>query len=267
MTPKERIDSVLSGGGNVPSTFIASPIFLNRHIKDSKNLANFYLELYKKYRPDLITIIHENTYLEIQALKILRRKIKDTYITVSLNCPISYLSATDDNFMVNLYLKKEEIHSKIYNYVEFLKDNIRTIIENDGIPFLGDPTAPFIGPKMYKEFGIPYLKKIFKFIKSFGIPTFLHICGELSPIIEQLKNLDIDVLSFEDSLNVVGTLDCVLMGNVKPKDMLNGNIDSQIHYILKNRKKQHILSTGCELLPNTPEKNIIKLINSRVDYD
>ncbi|WP_457611933.1 uroporphyrinogen decarboxylase family protein [Methanocaldococcus sp.] len=267
MTPKERIDSVLDGGKNVPSVPIVSPYFLNLSLDKDKELFNFYLNIYEKYKPDLITLIHENVDLEIETLKILRRKIKDTYITVALKCPISYLSAIDDNFMINLYLKKEEIHSKMECYAEHLKENIETIIENEGIPFLGDPTAPFIGPKMYEEFGIPYLKKIFKFIKSYDMPVFLHICGELAPIVDQLKKLYIDVLSFEDNLDVVRTLDCVLMGNIKPKDMLNDCIDDKIDYVIKNRGKQHIIATGCELLPNTPEKNIIKLINSRVDYD
>ncbi|ABR56184.1 Uroporphyrinogen-III decarboxylase-like protein [Methanococcus aeolicus Nankai-3] len=267
MTPKERIDSVLDGGTNIPSVPIISPYFLNLSLNKDKELFNFHLNLYERYKPDLITLIHENVSLEIETLKILGRKIKDTYITVALDCPISYLSAIDDNFMINLYLKKEEIHSKMDNYVEYLKENIGIIIENEGIPFLGDPTAPFIGPKMYEEFGIPYLKKIFRFIKSYGAPVFLHICGELTPIIDQLKKLDIDVLSFEDSLGVVGALDCVLMGNIKPKDMLNDCIDSKINQVIKNKGKQHIIATGCELLPNTPEKNIIKLINSRVDYD
>ena len=66
---------------------------------------------------------------------------------------------------------------------------------------LSDPTASgeIIGPQNFKTF-IPAYRRIFEAIHTRGAKGLLHICGDVMPIIDLIKETGADGFSFGDKV-------------------------------------------------------------------
>ncbi len=142
--------------------------------------------------------------------------------------------------------------------------------------------ADIISPKMYREFFLEPEKKYFYEIRKLGMIPILYFCGNVMPILQYIRELDIDGLMIEESRKnfiidlakvkealegkvcVFGNLDTV---NV----LLNGDEKS----ITKEVREQisaaaagggFIASNGSPLAPGTPVKNVSTFIESVRKY-
>lgn len=141
---------------------------------------------------------------------------------------------------------------------------------------LGDDFPGFLGPKFFREFALPYIKRVFE-----AFPNRIHYWhsdGDVTKVLELIPEMHVEVFNnFYPDADIsefkmrIGDKVC-LVGNVHPlKIMLRGTPDDvereckrQIELAAPNGG--YILSTGGEIPRGTPEENIIAMIRSAEKY-
>lgn len=130
---------------------------------------------------------------------------------------------------------------------------------------IGDAAASLVTPNMYSELILPLEKKLIDAIHEAGAAVKLHICGNISNIVEFMPRsgadiIDVDwMVSLARARELVGP-DVTLCGNFNPAgDLLDGapeEVAETARECLKTGGDRFILMPGCEVPPATPEENI-----------
>jgi len=205
---------------------------------------------------------------------------------VGVTCGTSIIVSNPEQIME--YYDNPE---KIRNYAQQVlagsmrrfEDIMKMKTRPDYISCGGSGTLVFQTPDMYKELGLPITKTITALCKKAGIPSHIHSCGPEKTLVEICANeTDLDVI---DPLEVPPMGDCdlarlkrdfgekiVLKGNLHTIDvMLHGSVDK----IIEESKKaideagdggRFILSTGDQCGRDTPDKNILAMIETARTY-
>lgn len=127
-----------------------------------------------------------------------------------------------------------------------------------------EPSAVMLSPKQYREFSGQYTRQIVLQMKALPI---LHICGNANHLIGEMIATGVQGLSLDSliDLNEVAARipgDIVLIGNLNPTAVMVDASPQEVYRLtseLVERMKPYrnfILSTGCDLPPETPLENI-----------
>lgn len=127
-----------------------------------------------------------------------------------------------------------------------------------------EPSAVMLSPKQYREFSGNYTRQIIVQMKALPI---LHICGNSRHLIDQMvatgaQGLSLDSLVKLDEVATRVPDDIVLIGNINPTsvmvDKTPENVFRQTGELIECMAPypNFILSTGCDLPPETPLDNI-----------
>jgi uroporphyrinogen decarboxylase len=133
-----------------------------------------------------------------------------------------------------------------------------------------------MSPEQYAEFTAPYCKEIFENSWSQGVVGINHICADTSMIWDQMASigslgLQVDhVVDMADAKAAVGDRICI-SGNVHPVDYMLYGTSQAVYW--KSREviekaangSGFVLGSGCDLNPNTPEENILAMIQAGKD--
>jgi len=142
---------------------------------------------------------------------------------------------------------------------------------------LFDTWAGMLSPRDYREFALPYVKRVIDGIKS-QIPNpksqdncvpIIYFVGECAGLLEEIKTCGADVMGIDwriniddaikrlgSSISVQGNLDpCALF---LPKD----KIANRVSDILKRASsaRGHIFNLGHGVLPETPVENVVAMV-------
>ncbi|MHA1270544.1 MAG: uroporphyrinogen decarboxylase family protein [Candidatus Helarchaeota archaeon] len=183
-----------------------------------------------------------------------------------------------ENFMRGLAKQPELIHKLLAKVTESLIIFGNKQLEN-GVDAIGiaEPTASStcISPRFFKEFAVPYLKKINRKLNTPG--TLIHICGYTQPIIKdwiKITNtfiISVDDVDIKKTLETIGNKFVIVAGNIPTISLLRGT-PSEIEQITKDiiqkvgNSGKFVLCPGCDLAPGTPEENIFAFIQAGKKY-
>ncbi len=144
---------------------------------------------------------------------------------------------------------------------------------------MADPSASgtLMGGGMFTEFCTPYTGPIFsKWKNEYGVPIFLHVCGDTGPVIGEYMSVGPDVFSFDYMTDLRYIREAVrnkivLAGNVNPIDVLwHGNpervLDSAYRCLRNAGDDRFILTTGCESPRDTPVENMLAMRTAAETY-
>lgn len=130
---------------------------------------------------------------------------------------------------------------------------------------LGDAVASQISPKMYKEFALPYERRIFDAVRAAGGIARLHICGDITHLLRHIPQarphiVDLDwMVSIPEAVAQVPP-DILICGNVDPVAvMLNGTPDrvyEEMAQCIEQGAGRLIAGAGCEIPDGTPHDNL-----------
>jgi len=147
----------------------------------------------------------------------------------------------------------------------------------DSIIMFNPSTSPAILPeKIFREFELPNIKRIFSFIKNYNnkIITWYSVAGPIQSIIKDLETVDIDIVTIDYlvSLSVAFELSSTLCfnGNIKPLSFTSSNSE-EIYDVSRKLintsidRGGFILGSGCEVPPNSKFDNIKALTKASVD--
>jgi len=132
---------------------------------------------------------------------------------------------------------------------------------------VGDAAASLVGPQVYKDMVLEREKKIIDKIHRKGAKAKLHICGNISSILELVPlsgadMIDLDwMVDFKRSVEVFKGR-CAACGNFDPVAvMLNGSpgdIDEAVRYCVDVGDSRTFIAAGCEVPKMTPFENILQ---------
>lgn len=218
-----------------------------------------------------LNINEKRVKIVLDAIKILKNQNTEVPIISNIVGPISTASSLMEpvNYYKELRKKPKEAHELMefvtVNLIRFAKAQVEAGAE---IIAISDPsgTGEILGPKLFKEFAVPYLNKIIKAVKD-EVPggTIIHICGKLKSVYGILDLLESDVISFDSITSVKEVVNNVgnknIMGNVSTLALEKSSLD-----IIKNLARGcinngvDILSPACGIGPRTKLENIQALV-------
>lgn len=127
-----------------------------------------------------------------------------------------------------------------------------------------EPTAVMLSPQQFREFSGAYVKKIVDAIESMPV---LHICGNTTHLLDQMVATGAQGLSLDAPVDFPAAArrlpsDVVLIGNVSPTvvmvDQTPAGVYAETRALMEAMSpfRNFVLSTGCDLPPETPLANI-----------
>jgi MtaA/CmuA family methyltransferase len=138
----------------------------------------------------------------------------------------------------------------------------------------GDSPAGLIGPRAYREVALPFEKRLVAALKSsVSKPVSLHICGNATPILADMKSSGADVIEIDHQVDlglacrVVGP-DIGLWGNLDPVGLLARGRPEAVELAARRAcaaaagcgHSRFVLSSGCTLAMQTPYDNLEALV-------
>jgi len=132
-----------------------------------------------------------------------------------------------------------------------------------------EPTATFVSPRAFKCFSGAYVRQIVDALHATPEDpmTLLHVCGNTKHLVKAMCETGVQGLSLDAPMDMVATIeampeDVVLVGNVDPVSVMVQSSPEQVASATRGLLEamapyaNFILSTGCDLPPETPLANI-----------
>jgi len=150
----------------------------------------------------------------------------------------------------------------VENAIAFAVAQIKAGADMVGV---GDSAASLISPEMYAGLVMPLERKLIAAIHEAGATAKLHVCGNISNIVEYMVDSGTDVIDVDwmvslERARALAGADVTLCGNINPAGVLfegsPEDVASVARECLNEVPDKFILMPGCEVPPATPEKNI-----------
>jgi len=138
-----------------------------------------------------------------------------------------------------------------------------------------EPTAVLISPRAFKRFSGPYIEQVVAALHATAADpmTLLHVCGDSRHLIKAMCRTGVQGLSLDAPMDPVATIEAmpeevVLVGNVDPvTTMVQSSTDgvaaaTEALMMAMAPYPNFVLSTGCDLPPETPLENIKALMQA-----
>lgn len=134
-------------------------------------------------------------------------------------------------------------------------------------------TPVILGPSDLEQFLIPQLRRWTELMCALHCISVLHVCGDASVSLSTLAASGVDVLSLDAAVDMgaARVITCnrtTVMGNIDVRHVLTRGTPDQVKQSVMNLLEEmrsggkFILSTGCEVPVETPDENMVALIEA-----
>ncbi|ONI44242.1 uroporphyrinogen decarboxylase [Candidatus Epulonipiscioides gigas] len=207
----------------------------------------------------------------IRAVELYKQKVNGKYPIIGWVEGV-IAEATDlrdiNEIMVDLLTEPEyveEIFEIIYEQqYKFMEAQVKAGANIIGV---GNAAASLIGPDLYKKYVFKYEKRIIDDIRRLGAKSKLHICGDISQLLDLIIEVnpdmvDIDwMVDFEVAVNKFRGTHICACGNLDPvKVFLQGNkelVTREVKNCIEIADAKTFIAGGCEIPKFTPIENMI----------
>lgn len=214
----------------------------------------------------------------LKALKILRHDLGDRFPVVGCVMGPLTLAAQLLGAEEVLYLAIDE-PERFAGLLDFsaevaLRFGVAQIEAGAHIPLVFDPFAsPAVIPaQLFREFELPHLKRVFEgFARHGALASWLHIAGPAQPILHLYPSAGVDIANFDYCVSPAEAryrlpASC-LDGNVRPMSFIDGSpedIRAEASSLLGSFRDRRgfILSSGCEIPPESKPENVAALVEA-----
>jgi uroporphyrinogen decarboxylase len=138
---------------------------------------------------------------------------------------------------------------------------------------LGELGSDTISPAMYRKFAVPRLRKFYGAMREAGFPASLHQCGNTAAVLGDMVSVGAPILELDPSTELRAAKDATrgraaVLGMVDPAHVLERGTPALV--VDKSREALEalapgggfILGPGCALTPETPEENVLALLEA-----
>lgn len=134
--------------------------------------------------------------------------------------------------------------------------------------YMNNPVlAGLLSPNLIDEFSTPYVNKIREAVEDENFIVLYHNCGNIVPLLENVKNIDAALYSFGNAIDIEETLkvfpsDKMIIGNIDPAGTIrNGNPELVRKETLELMERcckypNFVIASGCDIPPMSPLENI-----------
>jgi len=146
--------------------------------------------------------------------------------------------------------------------IEFARAQVNAGADTIGI---GDAICSQVSREVYEEQVLPREQRLVAAIKEMGAFARLHICGNITHLLDGIATLGIDVLDVDHMVDMAlvrkkfGSR-VALAGNVDPvAGILRGTpagIRARVRRDYELVGNPFLVNAGCEIPPGTPEENL-----------
>jgi MtaA/CmuA family methyltransferase len=130
---------------------------------------------------------------------------------------------------------------------------------------VGDAAASLIGPELYREFVLPEETRLCSAIHQAGAFTRLHICGNVTDLLKDIRHTGFDIIDLDSMVNVADARrklgeNQVLLGGIDPVSVVRNKTPEEIKEALaachQEAGSRYIVGAGCEIPRDTPHQNV-----------
>lgn len=177
-----------------------------------------------------------------------------------------------------LDLMDADLHEAAHRLLEYCFEACRQFLElvaAAGAHMLSNGDSPagpeMVSPRIYRQFALPYEKRLVEKAHQLGLPYFLHICGRTDPILEDMISTGADGLELDHKTDARRAHDllkdrAVFIGNLDPSAVLAYGtpavVEAETRRLVElfSDTPRFILNAGCAIAPETPAENIRAMI-------
>lgn len=146
------------------------------------------------------------------------------------------------------------------------------------VVLFGDSLASpdVVSPAIYREFILPYEQKVVSRLKGKGSFIGLHICGNVTAILTDMAKTGADLLDIDyktdlhrvaetcKGITIRGPLDPSGVLCLGTPDLVKAKSKEAIDIL--GKKGRLLLSSGCDMSPNTPAENVQAVTSAAHDF-
>jgi uroporphyrinogen decarboxylase len=203
---------------------------------------------------------------------------EDVPVTGAITGPFTnatFLVGTD-RLMRMIIEEPEAVHRLCELSLQTALAYAEAILEVGCTPSLTDPmsSCSVVGPKQFREFGYPYLKRLVDHVHGRGRPVTLHICGNTRKIWDLMADTGADCLSLDNDVDLSAAVKKIgqrtrIMGNIHPAETMLLGCPAQVRRATREcvaqaygNPKGYIVASGCSLPTDTPFENIDAMLDA-----
>ena len=212
----------------------------------------------------------ERTLDRVRGCELLRRKVGQDYPVIGWieGCIAEAADLRGLNKLLEDLGSEESYLTELFEIIfaqqkRFAKAQIDAGADIIGV---GNAAASLIGPALYKEYGLSWDKAIVDYIHSCGARVKLHICGNITSLLELIREagpdiVDIDwMVDFARAARVFEGSNTAASGNVNPVAVLMQGtpeyVEAQINHCINVSSATSCIAAGCEVPAATPDENL-----------
>jgi uroporphyrinogen decarboxylase len=179
-------------------------------------------------------------------------------------------------WMLDLMVPGEEV-VQLLEYCTGVSCQFIDLMVQTGVDMVSNGDSPagpeMISPEMFREFALPYEKKLVEVAHNHGLPYINHICGNTNVIIEDMLKSGTDGLELDYKTDVNLILKYLgnshlFIGNIDPSGVLalgdTQSVRSKTIELLEIYKDSPrlVVNAGCAIPAETPSENIKELVET-----
>lgn len=221
------------------------------------------------------------TGIYLDAIAEAKKLITDRPVFAGVIGPFSLAGRLVDvtEAMILCFEDPDMLRTVLEKCTQFLVDYIKKYKEvgADGV-VIAEPLAGMLSPDLAAEFSHPYIKRIVDACQDENFIIVYHNCGNGTiRMLDGIVGTGCKAYHFGNAIDMRDLMphmpsDCIAMGNVDPAgEFLNGTEQSVYDVtsaLLRDCGKypNFVLSSGCDIPPRTPWKNIDAFFRAAKDY-
>ena len=134
---------------------------------------------------------------------------------------------------------------------------------------VGDAICSQVSAEMYRQSVLKLHKELFAYIHSLKAKVKLHICGNITHLLDDIKKTDPDIVDIDWMVDMYAAHQKLgprisLSGNLDPVSVIERMSPEEVYKaakkLIENEKgKNFIMSGGCEITVRTPKENLLAI--------
>lgn len=221
------------------------------------------------------------TAIYIEAIKKASKLITDRPVFAGMIGPFSLAARLFDvsEIMIDCYDDPDMVHLVLEKVTDFLIDYAKAYkaAGANGI-MMAEPVSGLLSPVQEGEFSSPYIKKLVKEVQDDNFIVIYHNCGDnVAKMIDSILTTNCAAYHFGNVVDIEYMLsnipdDTIVMGNIDPVGVLRmGTPDIVKEATVRlleccSKRKNFVLSSGCDIPPLTPWNNIHAFFDASDEY-
>ena len=193
---------------------------------------------------------------------------------------LASMMRTPGLWMTDLLFDPERAH-KLLDYCSGVCLQMIDLMAMEDVHMISNGDSPagpeMVSPEMFREFALPYEKKLVERAHEKGLPYMNHICGNTELILEDMPKTGLDAIELDYKTSVIKIHDLykdsvILSGNIDPSGVFaHGTpelMKKKVRELLKiyEDSPRLIVNAGCALPSNTPPENVRAFVKAVREY-